>query len=237
MSADSRIVRFRQSLRSEKKTCLCARGLVLATNILSNFCEIRSRKYLYEIIEQARFLWKAPRWKSLVEICDLLGYYTVSSGDPLPTFRDNVSVPHSRVKKSKKQKSNAASNGNPLPTFRDKVSIQHSRVKKSKKQKSNAASNGNPLPTFRDNVSIPHSRVKKSKKQKANAASNVNPLPTFRDKASIPHSRVKNSKKQKANAASNGNPLPTFRDNVSIQSWTLKTGPLHCPETSVNNYN
>jgi hypothetical protein len=26
------------------------------------------------------------------EICTLLGYYAASSGNPLPTFRDNVSV-------------------------------------------------------------------------------------------------------------------------------------------------
>jgi hypothetical protein len=34
------------------------------------------------------------------EICALLGYNAASSGNPLPTFRDNVSVPSSRVKKS-----------------------------------------------------------------------------------------------------------------------------------------
>jgi hypothetical protein len=33
------------------------------------------------------------------EIYALLGYYTASSGNPLPTFRDIVSVPSSRVKK------------------------------------------------------------------------------------------------------------------------------------------
>jgi hypothetical protein len=32
------------------------------------------------------------------EICGLLGYYTASRGNYLPTFRDNVSVPSSRVK-------------------------------------------------------------------------------------------------------------------------------------------
>jgi hypothetical protein len=36
------------------------------------------------------------------ELCAFLGYNAVSSGIPLPTFRDNVSVPSSRVKKSKK---------------------------------------------------------------------------------------------------------------------------------------
>ena len=35
------------------------------------------------------------------EICTLLGYYAASNGNPLPTFRDNVSVPSSSVKKSK----------------------------------------------------------------------------------------------------------------------------------------
>jgi hypothetical protein len=34
------------------------------------------------------------------EICALLGYNAASSGNPLPTFRNNVSVPSSRVKKS-----------------------------------------------------------------------------------------------------------------------------------------
>jgi hypothetical protein len=34
----------------------------------------------------------------------LLGYYTASSGNPLSTFRDNLSVPFSRVKKSKKKR-------------------------------------------------------------------------------------------------------------------------------------
>ena len=37
------------------------------------------------------------------EICALLGYYATSSSNPLPTFRDNVSVPSLRVKNSKKQ--------------------------------------------------------------------------------------------------------------------------------------
>jgi hypothetical protein len=32
------------------------------------------------------------------EICALLGYYAASSHNPLPTFRDNVSVPSSGVK-------------------------------------------------------------------------------------------------------------------------------------------
>jgi hypothetical protein len=35
------------------------------------------------------------------QICALLGYYTASSGSSVPTFRDNLSVPPSRIKKSK----------------------------------------------------------------------------------------------------------------------------------------
>jgi hypothetical protein len=34
------------------------------------------------------------------EICALLGYYAASNGNPLPTFRDKLSVPSSRVQKS-----------------------------------------------------------------------------------------------------------------------------------------
>jgi hypothetical protein len=34
------------------------------------------------------------------EICAPLRYNAASSGNPLPTFRDNVSVPYSKVKKS-----------------------------------------------------------------------------------------------------------------------------------------
>jgi hypothetical protein len=42
------------------------------------------------------------------EICALLGYYAVLNGNPLPTFWDNVSVPSSRVKKSKEKRKPAS---------------------------------------------------------------------------------------------------------------------------------
>jgi hypothetical protein len=50
------------------------------------------------------------RWTVLensgnLEICGLLGYYTASCGNYLPTFRDNVSVPSSRVKISNRKES------------------------------------------------------------------------------------------------------------------------------------
>jgi hypothetical protein len=38
------------------------------------------------------------------EICALLGYYAALSGNSVPTFWDNLSVPFSRVKKSKEKK-------------------------------------------------------------------------------------------------------------------------------------
>ena len=41
--------------------------------------------------------------RELDEICTLLGYYTALKGSPVPTFRDNLSVPSSMVKKTKKK--------------------------------------------------------------------------------------------------------------------------------------
>jgi hypothetical protein len=41
-------------------------------------------------------------WQNIPENCTLLGYNTASSGNPLLMFWDNVSVPSSRVNKSKK---------------------------------------------------------------------------------------------------------------------------------------
>ena len=35
--------------------------------------------------------------REVQENCVLLGYYTASSGNSLPTFRDNLSVPSSRI--------------------------------------------------------------------------------------------------------------------------------------------
>ena len=42
----------------------------------------------------------AMRWKELVETenCALMGYYAASSGNLLPTFRYDLSVPSSRIK-------------------------------------------------------------------------------------------------------------------------------------------
>jgi hypothetical protein len=47
------------------------------------------------------FLQSIEAKQNLNEICGLLGYYAALSGSSVPTFRDNISVPSSRVKKSK----------------------------------------------------------------------------------------------------------------------------------------
>jgi hypothetical protein len=41
-----------------------------------------------------------------VKTCAVLGYYAASCGNCLPTFRDKLSLPLSRVKKSKKVRKN-----------------------------------------------------------------------------------------------------------------------------------
>jgi hypothetical protein len=41
------------------------------------------------------------------ENCALLGYYEAGSGDSLPTFRDNVSSPSSRVKYRRRVENNS----------------------------------------------------------------------------------------------------------------------------------
>jgi hypothetical protein len=48
-----------------------------------------------EITGDARMLYKynALQCNFIPEICALLGYYAASISNPLPTFRDNVSVP------------------------------------------------------------------------------------------------------------------------------------------------
>jgi hypothetical protein len=51
-------------------------------------------------IREGVLMFPTPMSENIVnsEICGLLGNYTASCGNYLPTFRDNVSVPSSRVK-------------------------------------------------------------------------------------------------------------------------------------------
>jgi hypothetical protein len=49
--------------------------------------------------------WVTPYTAKLIsENCAVLGYYTVSSDNPLTMFWDSVLVPSARVKKSKKKR-------------------------------------------------------------------------------------------------------------------------------------
>jgi hypothetical protein len=52
------------------------------------------------------------------EISALLGYYAAPNGNPSPTFRDNVSVPSSRVKNAKNKSFNDVSGRRIGPIFK-----------------------------------------------------------------------------------------------------------------------
>ena len=66
-------------------------------------------KLMYEMLnctvpnQTMRSQTKACVTKSSCEFSTLLGYYAALSGNSLPTFQDDLSVPSSRVKKSKKR--------------------------------------------------------------------------------------------------------------------------------------
>jgi hypothetical protein len=61
-------------------------------------------KFTYEVLSQTRLSQtKACITKSSCEISTFLRYYTVLSGNSLPTFWDNLLVPCLRVKKSKRE--------------------------------------------------------------------------------------------------------------------------------------
>jgi hypothetical protein len=65
---------------------------------------------MYEVLDGNALNWimwsqtKACMDKWSREISILLKYYAEMSGNSLPTFRDNLLVPSSRVKKSKRKK-------------------------------------------------------------------------------------------------------------------------------------
>jgi hypothetical protein len=65
-------------------------------------------EYYDLIIDKARYKHKISVISSfrrdIDEICTLLGYDAALSGNPLPTFQGNMSVPSSRVKKFKKSR-------------------------------------------------------------------------------------------------------------------------------------
>jgi hypothetical protein len=75
-------------------------------------------RYIFLVVTQMRDFRRV-----VDEICALLGYYTASCGNCLPTFRDNVSFPSSRIKSPSRT---LRSWGNCLTTFRDNVSVPSS---------------------------------------------------------------------------------------------------------------
>jgi hypothetical protein len=114
---------------------------------------------MYVCLGSLWFVWR------LDESCALLGYYAASSGNPLPTFRDNVSVPSSRVKKSKKKRRRFGTTylshlqGSKSPTRKEDVSglricpiFKGQEIQEEKK-------------TFRDDVSVPSSTFKKKRRR------------------------------------------------------------------------
>jgi hypothetical protein len=67
-----------------------------------NNSNIVSVSYLWILVfsNSLRDFMLPPRCKCY---CALLGYYAALSGSSVPTFRDSLSIPSSRVKKSKKK--------------------------------------------------------------------------------------------------------------------------------------
>jgi BMFP domain-containing protein YqiC len=106
------------------------------------------------------------------EICALLGYYAVSSGISVPTFRDNLSALSSRVLTLEDRADRTATQGSVICqkssalTFRDNLSVPSSRVKTLEDRADRTATQGSVIcqkssaSTFRDNLSVPSSRVK-----------------------------------------------------------------------------
>jgi hypothetical protein len=65
--------------------------IALRTPDVSSICMLCTTKVNITIVQNSKSL----------EMCALFAYYAASNGNLLPTFRDNLSIPSSRVKKSK----------------------------------------------------------------------------------------------------------------------------------------
>jgi hypothetical protein len=83
----------------------------IATRVGVHFTIQTTKKWFYVCISWCKINWvSVSLWNNWLRvlisgfrrdvdvICGLLGYYTASCANCLPTFRDNVSVPSSRVK-------------------------------------------------------------------------------------------------------------------------------------------
>ena len=78
----------------------CALKLV---EVIILYYDARSKKHqrtnFYSLNSFKSALYVIPGFgREVTEHCSLLGYYAASSGNFLPTFRDNLSVPYSRFK-------------------------------------------------------------------------------------------------------------------------------------------
>jgi len=98
----------------------------------------------------------------------ILDFWTLTtSGNFLPTFRDNLTVPSTKVQESKRSLDSWTMRitGNSLPTFRDKLSVPSSRVQESKRSLDSSTIRiiGNSLPTFREKLSVQSSGFKNPK--------------------------------------------------------------------------
>jgi len=65
-------------------------------------------KLVYEVLKQIALNWNMRSHTKAriakIIFCALLRYYAAQSGNSLPTFQDNLLVPSSGVKKSKREK-------------------------------------------------------------------------------------------------------------------------------------
>jgi hypothetical protein len=71
-------------------------NLILSAPLVWTFSWHPPSNVLGTICENVDPQFGLEKWTLCEEICGLLGNYTVSCGNYLPTFRDNVSVPSSR---------------------------------------------------------------------------------------------------------------------------------------------
>jgi hypothetical protein len=78
---------------------MAVRLMVFKQNTKHNQHGITNSTELLACIQEVSGSNIGPETDCVYEICVLLRYYAASDGNPLPTFRDNVSVPQSKVKK------------------------------------------------------------------------------------------------------------------------------------------
>jgi len=120
-------------------------------------------------------------------IFTLLSFYTAYIGSLLPTLRDNVSVPSSRVKHSdvSKQRIGPIFEGQTFRCFR---TTHQSHLRESSIPTYRSHIRGSDIPTFRDNVLVP---FRESSIRKYRSHIRGSSIPTFRDNVSVPSSRVR----------------------------------------------